>query len=183
MYNAKATAIAIVATMFVIAAMPTQAIAEDAGTVGDLGKVQSNTMMLKAKIREQEAQAALRRGDGQSESGVPKAPESVTAVLPNVKLISSGESGPYAVLLYADGATSAGGEGRKVPGGLTIKSISAASRSVDVVDANGKRHTLGMSSTPPIVPPQPPAATMGMAGPMGATSPMAGMSPVMVRPR
>ena len=164
-------------------AIPSVAESVDANTVGDLGKVQASTLMLKARLRELQARNDLKQaqaaGDGAPQLSTPQA----ATVLPNVKIITANE----ATLIYADGSTAAGGVGRKLPGGLTIKAISVASRTVDVSDAQGKPHTLPMSSTPRIAPVQTvqvnPSQVMAGGPMMGATPMMGGMAPMAGRLR
>ncbi|CAJ6616310.1 type IV B pilus protein [Burkholderia pseudomallei] len=162
-----------------------QAYAEDGDNVGTLGRIQTHTYILNAKYLEKQAQDKLDGKIAADGTATPAAtagvaPRSVVdSALPNVKMIVNGDAGPSAVLLYAGGIQAAGKVGSKLPGGYTIKAISASNRSVDVTDRNGKSLTLGMSSTPPQVQEQTPAQSQ-FGAPVPMRMPAMG-SPTMLR--
>ncbi|WP_241025627.1 type IV pilus biogenesis protein PilP [Burkholderia sp. Tr-20390] len=159
----------------VLMTVPLLAHADEADNVGTLGKIQTHTYILNAKYLEKQAQDKLDGKIGADGALTPSATASaaprsvVDSALPNVKMIVNGDAGPSAVLLYAGGIQAAGKVGSKLPGGYTIKAISATNRSVDVTDRSGRPLTLGMSSTPPQLPepvPQPLSGPTPMRMPM-----------------
>ncbi|KVV07492.1 type IV pilus biogenesis protein PilP [Burkholderia ubonensis] len=167
----------------VLTSTPLLAYADDGDNVGTLGKIQTRTYILNAKYLEKQAQDKLDgkiAADGAitpatASTAVPRS--AVDSALPNVKMIVNGDAGPSAVLLYAGGIQAAGKVGSKLPGGYTIKAISASNRSVEVTDRNGRPLTLGMSSTPPQIPD---SAAQSLGVPSPIRTPMMG-APSMMR--
>jgi type IV pilus biogenesis protein PilP len=138
--------------------------ADDDNNIGALGRIQTHTLILKAKLNEKNARQQL---DGAvSADGTPVGPvmaaSPVESALPNVKMIVNGNSGLAATFIYAGGITAAGKVGAKIPGGYTIRSMSVADRTVEVMDFKGKVVTLGMSSTAPTVPVAQPSGSSGL---------------------
>ncbi|WP_199030749.1 hypothetical protein [Ralstonia sp. ASV6] len=150
MCNGKALALA--AMVGLSLAAPVMA-ADESATIGEVGRAQSGAILAKAQMREVQANQELKDAKNKSQ-GLPMGPTTVSqeSLLPHVKMITNGEAGLHAVLVYADGSTSSGGEGATVSGGLKIKSISIAEKKVVVLDSAGKPRTLTFPLAAPPAP-------------------------------
>ncbi|MCX2694510.1 hypothetical protein OO256_26625 [Pseudomonas sp. DCB_CB] len=107
-------------------------------TVGALGAIQSNTILLQAKVREAQAQAELKKFGGYKASEFSadyKYDELGSTDIP----YSSGAGGAYgkftATFVYSNGSQIEAGVGQKIPGGFKVSSITAE----QAIITNGKR--------------------------------------------
>ncbi len=111
-------------------------------TVGDLSKIQSETLIIKAKASRAAAQAEMNAKNRESSGIAGGIANSGEGNVPVVKTVI----GQTATLLYADGSTRDAKVGDSLPGGFKVTKVT-----IDKVEiASGKRTTLlGFSSTPP----------------------------------
>lgn len=119
------------------------ALAETAnGTVGDLSKIQSETLLIKAKVSKATAQSELDRSGGTA-----VASSGTSDDMPVVKKVYGVGGKMAATFLYSNGAAIEGKVGDTIIGGFKVVSIT-----IDKVELlKGKTVvTAGFSTTPPV---------------------------------
>lgn len=97
-------------------------------TVGDLSKVQSETIMYDAKAKRAEAKAKwqesiLKSGDDPLLSQSQAAPSVVVADLPTVTGISGAAGRLFATFRYVNGTTTTSKSGEQIPGGYLVAEV------------------------------------------------------------
>lgn len=124
----------------VVALMSTAVLAE--GTVGDLSKIQSETLIIKAKVNRASAQAEL-----EAKSHVNGPSSANDEDVPVVKNVYGFGKKLMATFLFSSGVTIDAREGEVIMGGYKVASLS-----VDKVELEkgGRRFPVGFSGTPPI---------------------------------
>lgn len=134
-------------------------------TVGDLSKIQGETLILKAKANREAAQAEL---DARSRAagGYTASDESS---LPVVKSVYGVRDTLVATFIYSNGSTMEAKVGDKLNGGYKVTKIA-----VDKVELmkNKRVIQLGFSATPPVSVPVPAAGTSGAGMPQPYMPPM-----------
>lgn len=132
------------------AACASVAHADDVVTVGQLSQVQSEALLLQAKVKKSEAQRRLAELGASASAptltiGTP-ASDNQPSGMPSV----SGAAGAYgklvATFVYPDGSTYEAGPGRDIPGGF---SVSRVSTSEVVLMKNGKSIRLALGQIAP----------------------------------
>lgn len=124
------------------------------GTVGDLSHIQTETLLLKAKVNRATAQAELdsksRTGSGSSDTEAP--------VVKNVYGVGGKMA---ATFLYASGITVEGKPGDTIVGGYKVVTVS-----IDKVELSKDKKVfpVGFSSTPPVQSAPAAPSMPGMAG-------------------
>lgn len=116
----------ILAALWAVAAL---AQAEEAAypTVGDLSRVQSETMMFEAKAKRAEAHARMTAGEmkaGIDTSNTPNQPSVTASELPTVTGISGAAGRLYATFRYPNGNTATAKSGESIPGGFKVAEVS-----------------------------------------------------------
>ncbi|MDH0341964.1 type IV pilus biogenesis protein PilP [Chromobacterium haemolyticum] len=159
---------AIVAVISTLAAVTA---AHGEGTVGDLSSIQSETILIRAKVSRAEAQAQLdarTKGKGGAENNGDMA-------LPVVKFVYGVGKQLSATFLYSSGEAIDAKVGDTILGGYKVVSLT-----VDKVEvAKGKKRFLvGFSGAAPTISPQPTQPTNPMMGQPSFASPISspGMS-------
>lgn len=129
------------------------------GTVGELDRIQSRTLLLQAKSAMATAQAAFSSASG----GLMGAEGGENAPLPSVAGVYGANGKRMAELVYPDGRSVDASVGMALPGGVTVTHVDAHQV---LVSRAGKRIPLGMSGAPLQTPSAPtaPAAVGGMPG-------------------
>lgn len=124
----------------VVALMSSSAFAES--TVGDLSKIQSETLIIKAKVSRATAQAEL---EAKTRGSV--AAPAIEVDVPVVKNVYGIGKKLMATFLFSSGATIDAREGEVIMGGYKVASLS-----VDKVELEkgGRRFPVGFSGTPPL---------------------------------
>lgn len=145
-------------------------------TVGDLAKVQSDTILYDAEAARADAKARLQASlaksgdDLQPRRGITQ-PVVDTNDLPTVTGISGAAGRLYASFLYPNGTTVSAKSGGQIPGGFAVAEIG-----IDrVVLTRGDRRIplqFGAVNTPAPLPVQPQAAQMPMQMPIPVPAPM-----------
>jgi len=114
----------------------------EAATVGELSKIQSETLIIKAKASREAAQADM-NSKRRDSSGLPGGPAgSGEGNIPVVKNVI----GQVASLLYSDNSTRDARLGDALPGGFKVTKVT-----IDKVEITSGKQViqLGFSSTPP----------------------------------
>jgi len=114
--------------------------AADVPNVGDLGRIQGETILLKAQTKREEAQAELaaRRQGGVSADGT----------LPVLKSIYGTEKRLVVTFLYPGNVTVEANEGDQIPGGYRVSKIFAETSKVDLAKGREK-FQVGFSTLAP----------------------------------
>lgn len=128
------------------------------GTVGDLSRIQTETLLLKAKVSRASAQAEL---DAKSRGGPTGGSDTEAPVVKNVYGVGGKMA---ATFLYGSGVVVDGRAGDAIPGGFKVVSVS-----IDKIELSkgGKTFQIGFSATPPV-----------QAAPTGTPGGPAGFPPV-----
>lgn len=115
-------------------------IANEAPTVGDLGRIQGETILIKAQAKREEAQAelAIRRQGGVSADGT----------LPVLKSIYGTENRLMATFIYPGNVTVEATEGDSIPGGYRVSKIYADTSKVELGKGREK-YQVGFSTLAP----------------------------------
>ncbi|MCA8228149.1 hypothetical protein [Burkholderia vietnamiensis] len=181
-HRACATVLAVVVATGMLAASPAFADTEDLGvvknddgrsTIGDLGIIQTRTIMTTARVNLKKQQDLL-TPDAPKAGAFSAQPVTQTAasVLPNVRYIIN----DTASFVFSDGSHTDGRVGSVLPGGWKVSAISAADRSVTIKDHSNREYHLAISSSAPQAPvsnsqqsaqmgsPMMPPQMMGMPG-------------------
>lgn len=116
------------------------AIAAGIPTVGELAQIQAETVLIKARAKQEEARSELsaKRSTGVSDDGT----------LPVVKSILGADRRMIATLIYPGNVVVEAALGDMVPGGYKVVKIHEESNKVDLL--KGKQHfTVGFSTVVP----------------------------------
>lgn len=148
--------------LFVITTIASNAFAsspELAGiSVGELGKVQSETILFKAKAERAKAEREILQGDSTTESQtasngfastlLPSQPMATANQegLPVIKAVTGSARKLQATLLYSSGIEIDASMGRELPGGYRVALITLDGVTLE---RKGKRFPLGFSNRPP----------------------------------
>lgn len=126
------------------------AAADGVATVGDLARVQAETLMLRARAKAEEARSELAAKRAQGTLGSPALPIGAMEeqALPVVKSIL-GTDRLVATFLYPGNVTVPASVGDALPGGYVLASIDGATNKVEI--ARGKeRFVVGFSTAAPV---------------------------------
>jgi hypothetical protein len=116
----------------------TLARADDGQSIGTLDKIQADTILLNARIKQQEARDTLAKQNGNSDGG-----------LPVVKSIFGTQKRTVATFLYPGNMTIEAVQGDTLPGGYRVRKIYTETNKVDLTK-DGQKFSVGMSSVAPI---------------------------------
>lgn len=130
--------------------------AGDVPSVGDLARIQAETVLIKAQAKREEAQAelAVRRQGGVSADGT----------LPVLKSIYGTEKRLMATFIYPGNVTVEANEGDQIPGGYRVSKIFADTSKVELAKGRDKfqvgfstlapasRQLMGQAGATPFVP-------------------------------
>jgi len=117
------------AILLCLLVLPTIAFGEDSfATVGDLAKVQSDTILYDAQAARADAKARMqaslaKAGDDLQASRGNSQPSVVAAELPTVTGISGAAGRLYASFLYPNGTTANAKSGGQIPGGFVVAEV------------------------------------------------------------
>lgn len=116
------------------------AVASEVPNVGDLARIQAETVLIKAQAKREEAQAdlAARRQDGVSADGT----------LPVLKSIYGTERRLVATFIYPGNVTVEANEGDRIPGGYRVSKIVADTNKVELARGREK-FQVGFSTQAP----------------------------------
>lgn len=116
------------------------AMAGDVPSVGDLARIQAETVLIKAQAKREEAQAelAVRRQGGVSADGT----------LPVLKSIYGTEKQLMATFIYPGNVTVEANEGDQIPGGYRVSKIFADTSKVELAKGRDK-FQVGFSTLAP----------------------------------
>jgi type IV pilus biogenesis protein PilP len=164
------------ATLLCLLVLPTLALGADSlATVGDLAKVQSDTILYDAQAARADAKARMqaslaKAGDDLQSSRGNSQPSVVAAELPTVTGISGAAGRLYASFLYPNGTTANAKSGGQIPGGFAVAEVG-----IDrVVLTRGDRRIplqFGVVNAPAPLPAQPTQVPMTLPMPLpGQTS-------------
>lgn len=119
-----------------------QAHAGEVATVGDLAQIQADTVLLKAKIKKEDAQNELNQ-KAQSSTGF-------DGVLPVLKsIIATNNKGMVASFIFPGSVVMSASEGETLPGGYRVDKIYAETDKVAL--SRGKdKFTVGFSTIAPM---------------------------------
>lgn len=114
--------------VFVLPAFGVWAVENSAATVGDLSKVQSETIMYDAKAKRAEAKAKMQenivKAGDDPQLNQPQTTSSVVAAdLPTVTGISGAAGRLFATFRYANGTTVTSKSGEQIPGGFRVAEV------------------------------------------------------------
>lgn len=157
-YQAAAFMVAIGVLMSAVTAT-----AGEVGTVGDLSRIQAQTVLLNAKLKRDEIQEKLDAKRTGSE---------VNPTLPVVKSIFGNDKSSVVTFIYEGNVKVGASQGDLIPGGYTVAKIDQDSNKVEL--RKGKEvHIVGTSSTVPVTKQKPaaPSNQMSMMPPMGMMPP------------
>lgn len=151
MRNSKNLMAGFVSFLFVMASY-----ANDVPTIGDLARIQAETVLIKARAKQEEArnELAARRSAGGTEDGT----------LPVVKSILGTDRRVVATLIYAGNVQVEAMPGDTVPGGYKVGKIHQDSNKVELMKGK-QRYTVGFSTVVPTAKQQ---GSTALNGPIGA---------------
>lgn len=112
--------------------------AGDVPSVGDLARIQAETVLIKAQAKREEAQAELAVRRGVSADGT----------LPVLKSIYGTEKLLMATFIYPGNVTIEANEGDQIPGGYRVSKIFADTSKVELAKGRDKFH-VGFSTLAP----------------------------------
>ena len=147
---------------------------DGSGTVGELGRVNTQMVLQTArlnlkKVNDQLVPDAAREGASSAAPVVQAAADT----LPNVRLIIN----DTASFVFSDGSRATAMVGGTLPGGWKVTEVSGKARSVKVADRKGRVYTLAISSQPPQAAGDPSTGNrMGQPGVPMMGAPMAPMT-------
>jgi type IV pilus biogenesis protein PilP len=144
---------------------------ENSGTIGEVGRLQTQTVLQTARLNLKKVNDELEPAAGRegANSSAPVAQAAADA-LPNVRMIIN----DTASFVFSDGSRATATVGGTLPGGWKVIEVSGQKRSVRVADRKGRVYQLAISSQAPQAPvDQSTANRMGqngmpmMGGPVG----------------
>lgn len=153
----------VAAIVVAVGVLMSSASASEVGTVGDLSKIQAQTILLNAKLKRDEVQEKL---DAKRTGG------DTVPTLPVVKSIFGNDKASVVTFIYEGNVKVGASQGDQIPGGYTVSKIDQDSNKVEL--RKGKDvHIIGTSSTVPVTKQKPAAQQnqMSMMPPMGMMPP------------
>ena len=124
-----------------------------AATVGDLGQIQAETILLQAQAAKAKAAADLKKNQAEAGDRIPTLPASIEGIkspeddgLPVVRGVWGANGKLTASLVWSSGARSEVQPGDDIPGGYRVVSISM--RSVVISKGGASRHLVFSKDAP-----------------------------------